>query len=1519
MSVDNSALTDPAIDAAGEDDEILAYLLELEEDADAVDVAPPALERRPTGTAAPLSFGQQRLWLLEQIEGHNPALHLTLPLGLQGPLDVTILRNALLAVMTRHEVLRTGYVLERGQPVQRVLDEVDLALPCTDLSTHDGPARRDALAALVSEAAREPFDLATGPLVRARLARLAARDHILVLVLHHTVTDRRSMEVLTQELLVSYHALARNMPSPLVELAVQYGDYATWERARLADELIDEDLVYWRRKLAGLEPLSLPGDRARPAFQSFVGAYASTVLLRGTVQALEKVARKHGATRFMAMLALLAGVLARYSGQGDVAVGTPTSTRSELALENLVGFFLDTLVLRVDCAGSPSFVELLERARETTLEAYAHRNVPFERLVQALNPPRDLSRTPIFQVLFVQVDQALSSAAPTSSGAEPDVLADARGALASAPEPEDDVLRVVDYSMAFSELTQDAAESVQYDLEVYLRELPDGLRVSFVYNVELFEAELMRRMLDHFSEAVQRAAAAPDASFTSLIGISEAERRTVLGDWNATQGPYPTDSLHRQVWARAGQTPDAEAVRAGESCLSYAQLRDRAQVLAAHLQTLGVSAGDRVGICVERNLDLPVAVLGVLSCGAAYVPLDPGFPVERLHYMADDADLALVITQSSIDLTWPAVPTLDLEREGARLWSRASADARSMRSAEATAPDALSPGALSYVTYTSGSTGRPKGVCVSHDSVSNFLAAMAERPGLTADDVLVAVTTLSFDISVLELLLPLVTGARVVIASRETAADGEALARLLDHSGATVLQATPATWRVLLRSGWRGNRALKALCGGEALSPELAVELLARVGSLWNLYGPTEATVWATVEAVEAGNIGQSVAIGRPISNLRAYVLDAQSEPVPIGVPGELWLGGTGVAHGYWRRDELTAERFLPDPFVDAPAADDVAARMYRTGDLARWRADGRLEHLGRLDDQVKVRGYRIELGEIQSVLEAHSAVAQAVVVSREQTAGDVRLLAYVVLTGTPAGADSPPARGADSPDVDRADALRLELRDWARERLPAYMVPVAVTVIEQVPLTPNGKVDRRALPAPVMGTGVVDVAQAPETPAEQALAEVWQSLLGIPALSVADNFFDLGGHSLLVITAIEQMRERTGIAIAAREYMMQSLRQIAALYAMDDTAADAHDPVEAPDSRSPDSRSPDSRSPDSKSPVSKFPDSKLPDSEFVERSTEAVSGQASSTAQAPVSVAPAAHTGTIEVEPVYFGSGGRALFGCYHAPREPVLADRALVICQPLGPEYIRCHRMLRVLAASLARAGLPVFRFDYFGCGDSLGDDEDVSLERCIADVGEAVRFVRQRTRALQVDLLGIRLGAAIALSHAAATGGQVQRIAMWDPVVRGSDFLGSMRDQRSHFARWVAQVCGREPTPSQVEGPRDFLGFRFSHALLSGLEELDLEALTRGPCEDAFILENSPARADGAESMGNEQDGGAAAESLCAHLRGLGVRMELEYLDSPRIWLAEPHQGLVPRASLERLTAWMLDQTHSTGTGS
>ena len=1013
--------------------------------------------------AFPVSSAQQRLWFLEQFQPGSPLYNSPIAVRMEGPLDAMVLEQAINRIIRRHETLRTSFDLQNGQPVQLVAPSLTLQLPVSDLSSLP-PASGEAEARrLAADEARRPFDLQRLPLLRVKLLRLSATRHVFVLTVHHIIFDGWSLGVFLRELATIYERLHAGKTAELPETPIQYADFAVWQQEQF--EFLDKELAFWKKQLSGRLPtLELPTDRPRPVVQTYSGAVESLAMPADLRDALQALSQREGVTLFMTLLAAFQTLLHRYTAQEDVLVGSPVAGRNLTETEGLIGLFIHTLLLRGDLSDNPTFREFLRRVREMAVDAYANEEVPFDRIVEALHPERSLSHSPLFQVMF---------------------------ALERAP------LESVNWpGLKLTQLELDSG-TAKFDLTLYLIENSTGLTARMEYNTDLFGAATIQRMLTHFKALLEGILAGPDKRLSELPLLTETERHRLLVECNRTQTAYPQEKTISALYeAQAARTPDAVAVVFGEQHLTYRELNQGANQLAHHLRKLGVQPDTLVGICLDRSLDLVVGLLGILKAGGAYLPLDPSYPQERLAFMLEDSQAPVVVTQRRL---LEALP-----KGRARFVCLDSEWKLIAREDQENPCETVSPKDLAYVIYTSGSTGKPKGVQIPHRAVVNFLNSMRREPGLTSEDTLLAVTTLSFDIAALELFLPLSVGARVALATREEAADGAQLAAKIADSTATVMQATPATWRLLIDSGWPGNKSLRVFCGGEALSRELANRLLERCAELWNLYGPTEATIWSAAAKIEPGNA--PVVIGRPIANTQFYILDRYLQPVPVGVPGELLIGGDGLARGYLNRPELTAEKFIRHPFSDTPNA-----RAYRTGDLARRSPDGNIELLGRMDHQVKIRGFRIELGEIEAVLLQFTKVREAVVVAREDAPGDKRLVAYLTTYSQ------------------TAVSLN-ELRRFLREKLPDYMVPSAFVMLERLPLTPNGKVDRRALPKPENHRLKSDTTfVAPGAGLEQDIAAVWEEVLFIKNPGVNDNFFDLGGHSLQVVQVQNKLRERLG------------------------------------------------------------------------------------------------------------------------------------------------------------------------------------------------------------------------------------------------------------------------------------------------------------------------------------------------------------------------------------------------------
>ena len=1036
----------------------------------------------------PLSFSQQRLWFLDRMAPGNPIYNIPGSIRLKGTLDRNALEQSLHEIVRRHESLRTAFREIDGTP-RGIVEPADAWRMDTTSLLHVPDSDREAeLARLSIVEAQRPFDLTQGSLFRATLFVLGHDEHCLVIVMHHIASDGWSLGVCLQELSILYPAFHDGRPPRLDPLPVQYGDYAVWHRRWLEGGALAAQLPYWKQTLAGPLPiLELPLDHPRPPIQTYQGRYLLFTIPLSLTDELKQLSRRENVTLFMTLLAGFQILLSRYSGQQDVIVGTAVANRSRPELAGLIGFFVNNLVLRTDLSGNPTVRDVLSRVQKVSLDGFAQQDVPFDRLVEILRPERSLNRPPLFQTMFVLQNWPLSEFQLPN--------------LSASLVPID-------------------AGTARFDLNVEAIELKNTLQFSFEFNTDLLDVASVERMQQHYQTLLTAMVQHPDTRIAELPLLTAAESHQLLTTWNETTVTYPTTPcVHDLIDAQAARTPNAVAVRFGEATLTYQELTWRANQLARRLRAAGVGPDTLVGVCVERTHEMVIALLAVWKAGGAYVPLDPMYPRERLAFMAEDAGLVALVTEEPLlgvipTLSCPVV-CLDRDREAIAL------------EADTVLESNTTPHHLAYVIYTSGSTGKPKGVLIEHRSVVNFLHAMQQKPGFGSSDCLLSVTTLSFDIAGLELYLPLSVGAQVVLASRSVASDGILLAKAIRDAGATVMQATPATWRLLLEAGWQDGHGLKILCGGEALPRQLADTLLATGAEVWNMYGPTETTIWSTIHRV--GPDEDPVPIGRPIANTTIYILDERQAPVPVNIAGELYIGGAGLARGYHHRPELTAERFVANPF-----ATDPGARLYRTGDQVRYRADGTIEYLGRLDHQVKVRGFRIELGEIESVLAMHDRVKQAVVTVREDTPGDQRIIAYLVST---------PGESFTGPP----------LRAWLGEHLPQFMIPSAFVLLETVPMTPNGKVDRRALPAPQdYGQTAATTFVSPHAGAESTVADIWRDVLRVERVGADDNFFDLGGHSLLVVQMQSKLRDRFHREVSLMELFRRPTVRALAAYLSD-------------------------------------------------------------------------------------------------------------------------------------------------------------------------------------------------------------------------------------------------------------------------------------------------------------------------------------------------------------------------------
>ncbi|WP_326680818.1 non-ribosomal peptide synthetase/type I polyketide synthase [Streptomyces sp. NBC_01237] len=1012
----------------------------------------------------PLSFAQQRLWFLEQLGLDGLDLSIPGMLRVRGRLDVEALGAAFSGLVARHEVLRTRFVIGAGgEPVQVVDEPGPVRIRLIDLSgVQDSEAREVQVRETVDAEALKPFDLAKDALLRVCLVRVSDEDHVLVLAMHHIVSDGWSIGVLTRELSELYAAAVHHRDAKLPELPLQYADFAIWQRQWLQGDVLERQLGYWRDQLAALEPLELPTDHPRPAERTGKGATVEFDLPSDLTAGLRAVAADTGTSLYMVLLTAFNILLGTYARRDDIAIGTPIAGRNRAEIEGLIGFFVNTLVIRADLRANPTFKDLLAQIKDTTLAAYDHQDLPFERLVEELAPERDLSRTPLFQVMFI-----LQNAS--------------------------------DETWQFTDLDIDtypnASRVAQFDLTLSIQETSEGLKGLLLYSTDLFDAPTMKRLAGHFENLLTSVVADPTASLNDLDMLSDTEKHQLIVEWNDTAADFPRDRcIHELVEAQAAQRPDAPAVIFGNQELTYAQLNAKANQLAHHLRTLGVGPDTLVAICLERSPDMIVSLLAVLKAGGAYVPLDPQYPAERLTFMLTDTAAPVLLTQSNLHNQLPHNNTKTVCID---------TDTDTIANFPDTNPDHhTTPDHLAYVIYTSGSTGTPKGVMIQHRSLGARVWDMRRHYGLGQGDAFLQFASMTFDVGTENVFTTLLAGGQLVLRAVEWTP--EELAEIITRRGISAANLPPAVWEQMLPhlDPAKAASLRRLVLGGEALSAALVSEWFQRFSvPLVNAYGPTETTVTATTAVITSADAG--VPIGRPVANTELFVVDQADRLVPVGVPGELLVGGVGVGRGYLNRPELTAEKFVEMEIGG------TTRRVYRTGDLVRWLPSGDLEFLGRIDTQVKMRGIRIELGEIEARLVAHQDVASAVVDVREDSPGDKRLTAYVV--------PRPGARPGAS-----------ALRRWCADGLPDFIVPGAFMVLSELPLTPNGKVDRRALPAPDADRPELAAAYvAPRDETEAAIAGIWAQVLGVDRVGVHDNFFDLGGHSLLATRVVVDARAR--------------------------------------------------------------------------------------------------------------------------------------------------------------------------------------------------------------------------------------------------------------------------------------------------------------------------------------------------------------------------------------------------------
>ncbi|MDB9378638.1 amino acid adenylation domain-containing protein, partial [Nodularia sphaerocarpa] len=984
------------------------------------------LQQKAAKQHFPLSFAQKRLWFLDKLQPGLSVYNIPAALRLTGNLNIIRLEQSLQSIVVRHEILRTSFTVVNDEPVQNIAANVKINLPLIDLrelSPENQAAQVIKQAKLLTE---KPFQLTEPPLLRVALLQLSDIEFVLILVMHHIITDYWSFRVLVRELISVYQG------QTLTELPIQFADFAIWQQKWLQSEARKTQLSYWQKQLQNCpRELSLPTDYPRKAIQTFRGARLFFTLSPELSEQLQQLSQQHNATVFMTLLTAFNILLYRYSGQDDILVGSTVTSRDRSEIVNLIGLFVNNLIFRTNLSDKPSFLQLLNQVKETVLGALSHQELPFEDLVEQLQPERNLSQNPLFQVMFVLHNT------PSQTITLPDLKI----------EP-----------------VETEHFTSRFDISLDMYETPSGLRGTWEYSTELFQPTTIERLNEHFQTLLSAIVINPEKSIVELPLLTQKEQNLLI-QWNDTFTDIPNLSVYELFSQQVTKTPDKIAVIFGDESLTYQQLEQKASQLADDLQNLGVQAETRVGIYCDRSPEMVISLLAVHKAGGAYVPLDPSYPQERLQFIIKDSQISILLTQNTLLNNLPKIEGIALNtplktplcatlRESFQL----TAPLRDIKIIPLTSDktsDLSPPHKLAYLIYTSGSTGTPKGVQILHRSLSNFLTAMSKTPGLTAADNLLAVTTLAFDIAALEIFLPLTVGACLVLVERDVTLDGERLAQAIAKHQITVMQATPATWRLLLASGWEGKQDLKILCGGEALDNTLAHQLLSCTQEVWNLYGPTETTIWSAAQKL---SIDEPVTIGNPIANTQFYVLDEHLQPLPIGVPGELYISGAGVARGYWQRPDLTAQRFLlktPPLCASAPLREYT---LYKTGDRVRYLPDGKLEYLGRLDNQIKIRGFRIELGEIEAVLTEHPAVTQAVVTVREEEPGEQRLVAYIVPCSTESNLPHPSPPLIKGRELDNSPISPLyqrgvnDLQPFLANKLPRYMIPGIFVTLAALP-----------------------------------------------------------------------------------------------------------------------------------------------------------------------------------------------------------------------------------------------------------------------------------------------------------------------------------------------------------------------------------------------------------------------------------------------------------------------------------
>ena len=1024
----------------------------------------PAIKPINKDTLQPLSFAQERLWFLNQLEGSSFTYNLCYTLKIEGNLELEFLEKSFQHLIARHETLHTCFAESNGKPYVKIEKPWHLEIPIFDLSNLSATEKSRQLKKLRETEARQTFNLNQIPLLKVKLVKYGARYYFLVLTIHHIIADAWSLEVLRNNLWTIYESLRQEKENPLPPLTIQYSDFAVWQRQWLRGKTFAHQLNYWQQQLNNIPPLlDLPTDYPRPPRQTYQGCLYSSEINHQLTEKINQLNGRYGTTIFMFLLSALGILLSRYSNQEDIVIGTPIANRRRKELESLIGFFANSLPLRLNLDNNLNFLQFLTQVKQTTLDAYENQDIPFEKLVEELQPERSLSYHPLFQVMLV---------------------------LNNTPQ---NLKQITDLDISLYHPEDNQLQTAKFDLLLYVEAKEDGLEAIWEYNTDLFSRETITRLTDNFLVLLEGIIQQPTTPIKNLPILSPSETQKILFDWNNTQLDYPRDKcLHQLFEHQVEKTPDAIALVFEEKKLTYRELNEKANQLSHYLQKLEVKREKLIGICLKRSLEMIIGLLAILKAGCAYIPLDSNYPTERLKLMVEDANIDILLTQKSLLNQLPSSMSNVVCLDEENLFERED---------KINPPAITSSSNLAYVIYTSGSTGKPKGVQIPHSNVINVLTSIQNHLQVSHKDIILSLASFSFDISVAEIFLPLINGGQLIIPTEETTKDAEKLKSLINQSKPTIIDATPTTWKLLQTVNWQGHEKLKIISTGEKLPSALADYLLAQNKSLWNIYGPTECTIWSLIYPITKSD---QVLIGKPLANTQAYILNQFQQPTPVGVVGELHIAGDGLARGYLNRPKLTAEKFINNPFGEG--------KLYKTGDLARYLPDGNIEFLGRIDNQVKIRGFRLELAEIEANLGQHPHIQEAVVISQENTTGDTYIVGFIIFQ-----------LGIATKDM---AAKIKEIRQFLRTKLPEYMIPNLFVSLEAFPLTPNGKIDRKALLEYDLEENRHQEFVAPRNEIETKLVHIWQQVLKIDKIGIHDNFFALGGHSLLAVQIITRIRK---------------------------------------------------------------------------------------------------------------------------------------------------------------------------------------------------------------------------------------------------------------------------------------------------------------------------------------------------------------------------------------------------------